>query len=225
MSKRAFGDADAVTMGLIKRRKTSPRTDSRALHPATSPSAAASKSTEGSPDPSYDSGSRTSGGSSRRSSSGEEDNDTVKDAIVTVGGPRKPLMRLGSADDIVASPSAGVLRSRLATFLPQMVAANQELESLKRTGDLDKRRLDNVDDSEGRYIEMDLSLGVLEEKRNGAEADTSDSDSSNTSRREAQSILSTSQRTSKAADPMSKLMGQKRQAGRSAGIQEIDDVD
>jgi len=56
------------------------------------------------------------------------------------------------------------LRDRLSTFLPQMRQANAELEH----GNVD--RLDDVDDGhEGQYIEMNLGLGVLSERKNGEE--------------------------------------------------------
>lgn len=45
-----------------------------------------------------------------------------------------------------------------------MHAANQRLEVERAEGKLADRDIENVRDDEGGYIEMDLGLGVLEEK-------------------------------------------------------------
>ena len=47
------------------------------------------------------------------------------------------------------------LKSRLASFLPQLAAANQTLSH--------SERIDDVSDGEEQYIEMNLGLGVLSE--------------------------------------------------------------
>ncbi|KAF2848095.1 hypothetical protein T440DRAFT_350310, partial [Plenodomus tracheiphilus IPT5] len=55
------------------------------------------------------------------------------------------------------------IRSFLKDFLPQLKAANEELEAQKRAGTL--KSLDAGPEGEGEpYIEMDLGLGVLEAK-------------------------------------------------------------
>jgi Domain of unknown function (DUF4598) len=110
--------------------------------------------------------------------------------------PTQP--RLGStASSRSASssrPPPKSLHSRLKNFLPQLHAANTHLETLRDAGTLEKHNIEledgqheNVDvgddaddesESGGKqYIEMNLGLGVLEE-RNGAESESSSSESS-----------------------------------------------
>jgi hypothetical protein len=61
------------------------------------------------------------------------------------------------------------LKARLATFLPQLKEANRMLDTAKR--------IDDVGEGE-QHIEMNLGLGVLEEKREGVQHhDESTSDS------------------------------------------------
>lgn len=56
--------------------------------------------------------------------------------------------------------------SRLSAFLPQMKSANDELQREIDAGRAQDLMLDDVDDqTDGQYIEMNLGLGVLEEKR------------------------------------------------------------
>ncbi|KAL4888732.1 hypothetical protein BDV59DRAFT_205851 [Aspergillus ambiguus] len=60
------------------------------------------------------------------------------------------------------------LLSRISAFLPKMRSANDELQREIDAGRAKDVRLDEVDDQdEGQYIEMNLGLGVLEEKRQG----------------------------------------------------------
>ncbi len=71
--------------------------------------------------------------------------------------------------------------SRLPGFLAQMHAANQELEEEKSAGTLANRRIE-LDESDSaaegvQHIEMNLGLGVLEEKNYGSST-TTESDSS-----------------------------------------------
>lgn len=84
---------------------------------------------------------------------------TVENLRVNRG--TKPVMRLDN-DDL--GPD---IRSFLKDFLPQLKAANDELERQKKAGTL--RHLDAQPEEEGApYIEMDLGLGVLEAKEPGA---------------------------------------------------------
>ena len=76
--------------------------------------------------------------------------------------------------DFAALKRKSHLMAKLPNFLAEMDAANRELEAEKASGTLRARRLE-IDDKDdlkvGQYIEMNLGLGVLEEK-------TSDSDTS-----------------------------------------------
>ncbi|KIW60085.1 hypothetical protein PV05_00330 [Exophiala xenobiotica] len=77
----------------------------------------------------------------------------------------------GSEDERMVASSGGPtpvfaggdLRSRLQAFLPQLQRANAELEASE---DVPARRIDHVDDDEEHYIEMNLGLGVLSERKN-----------------------------------------------------------
>lgn len=102
--------------------------------------------------------------SSTSSDTSDEESD---DAIINVGGPKKPdisssLFSDGAAEDI---------RTRLKTLLPQLAKAN----NLLLNGD----NVDSMEDVEEdeEHIEMNLGLGVLEEKTEDAD-DSSDSSKS-----------------------------------------------
>ncbi|KAJ5551235.1 hypothetical protein N7535_000822 [Penicillium sp. DV-2018c] len=68
------------------------------------------------------------------------------------------------------------LMSRLNAFLPKMKDANEDLERQIAAGKAGDLVLDNADESGGQYIEMDLGLGVLEEKRDGDSSSGEESD-------------------------------------------------
>ncbi|KAL8857559.1 MAG: hypothetical protein Q9178_005887 [Gyalolechia marmorata] len=69
-------------------------------------------------------------------------------------------------------PDPSTLHSRVSTFLPTIRASNAELERERSAGILNKRDIENLsppsteeaEDTEPEYIDMDLGLGVLEEK-------------------------------------------------------------
>ncbi|KAI9285043.1 hypothetical protein BC943DRAFT_337563 [Umbelopsis sp. AD052] len=66
-------------------------------------------------------------------------------------------------------PVKSDLMTRLQTFLPELESANRQLD---QQVSLDPKKVDieNVDDSE-QYIEMNLGLGVFEEKKASASSD------------------------------------------------------
>ena len=71
------------------------------------------------------------------------------------------------------SAAASDLQRRLSTFIPDLAAANDELEVERAAGTLGDRNIEDVD--EQSYIEMNLGLGVLEEKRHSESgSETSD---------------------------------------------------
>jgi hypothetical protein len=57
---------------------------------------------------------------------------------------------------------ASNLRSRLEAFLPKLEKANAELDD---ADDISERRIDHVPDDDEHYIEMNLELGVLSERK------------------------------------------------------------
>lgn len=108
------------------------------------------------------------------------------------GQGQKPIMRINKDD---MGPD---IRDFLKDFLPQLKAANEELVAHRKAGTLKSREIDMVDaPEEEEYIEMDLGLGVLEEKNPSAD-DSSDSDSDE----------SMADGDDKETDRLRKLMGQ-----------------
>jgi hypothetical protein len=57
-----------------------------------------------------------------------------------------------------------------------MREANQALETERAEGRLEERNIEKLDEEGGQYIEMDLGLGVLEEKREGEENESESED-------------------------------------------------
>ncbi|KAI9763300.1 MAG: hypothetical protein M1840_000782 [Geoglossum simile] len=121
-----------------------------------------------------------------------------------------------------ATSEGSSLLSRLSTLLPALEAANAELERDRAAGTLKDRQIDNVDENaDGGYIEMDLGLGVLEERNlddtttcGGTSEETlsSESDDDNVDIRNNQFGKSSSSER----NILGRLMGQKkRNIGRS----------
>jgi len=113
--------------------------------------------------------------------SAHQENHTIDESSLQIPGraPQKP--------DMKSFPRPGLsIRDRVAAFLPELAAANQELEELRRNGGLDDKIIDDYTDKDGngggRYIEMDLGLGVLEEKNADAAASDSESEPENDDR-------------------------------------------
>ncbi|KAI9318956.1 hypothetical protein BX666DRAFT_1876130 [Dichotomocladium elegans] len=80
---------------------------------------------------------------------------------------QKPHMfKVDSTNDIL---------SRVQAFLPQLQSANEELKK-KNPEALD---IEKLDDEKGQYIEMNLGLGVFEEKRNADSSNSEDESSDN----------------------------------------------
>ncbi|KFY45469.1 hypothetical protein V494_00933 [Pseudogymnoascus sp. VKM F-4513 (FW-928)] len=113
--------------------------------------------------------------------------------------------------DFAALKSNSLLMNKLPGFLAEMESANRELEAEKQAGTIAERRLEIDDEEEGekdgQYIEMNLGLGVLEEK-------TSDSKTSS----EGES--------SDDEDVMEKLMGTEKDTNdegdkKKVGIEEV----
>lgn len=103
----------------------------------------------------------------------ELDEHQGSDGVVNLRANRgkKPIMRLDKEE---LGPD---IRDFLKDFLPQLKAANEELEAQKKAGTLKSLDAEVTEDGEP-YIEMDLGLGVLEAKNpNAHESSGSDTDS------------------------------------------------
>lgn len=120
-----------------------------------------------------------------------------------------------------------------------MRSANEELETERARGDLAKRDIENISTGDGEeneeatgYIEMNLGLGVLEEK-NGTESDSeseSGSDSSSDDNNiesigamEEKQQASKEQKRHSKRDVLGKLMGQPRREKPEIEVIEKDD--
>jgi hypothetical protein len=103
----------------------------------------------------------------------EEDESENLEHVLSTGESPSDLASPGDDTNIISLPpqpkptisratiisSSSALRSRIATFLPQLRKANEDLTNAE-----DDRRIDAIADDQDHYIEMDLSLGVLKEK-------------------------------------------------------------
>jgi hypothetical protein len=89
----------------------------------------------------------------------ETDDDPEK--VITLRPGKKPKMKPPS------TKKRDSLLKRLQAFLPELQNANQVLEQDRIEGRLGQRRMENVEEGEKRVIEMDLGLGVLENKNGG----------------------------------------------------------
>lgn len=142
------------------------------------------------------------------SQQGDAGNVEASEEPITVRGATKPSMKLSKVDRELGTS----LRSRLKAFLPKMAEANRELEAERAAGTLEQRNIENMeDDEDDQYIEMNLGLGVLEEKDPNASNLSSDSESDDEGGSEGK----------RERDIMGKLMGQQR---HGAGIQIVEDA-
>ncbi|KAF2398672.1 hypothetical protein EJ06DRAFT_88179 [Trichodelitschia bisporula] len=132
----------------------------------------------------------------------DDANDDAPETITNVRPGVKPTI---TADAARPSP----LLQQLRGFLPQLKAANEELEKAREEGKLDERVIENVDEGD-QYIELNLGLGVLEEKDPNKESSDSESEEEEDDDKP------------KEKDVMGKLLGKK--AERKPGqIQEVED--
>jgi hypothetical protein len=170
-------------------------------------------SSEDEADQGYDSDSE-SGSTSTSSSSSSSDSDSSDSARIMTSPTPARNERIGNATS---------LSSRLSSFLPAIAAANAQLESERRNDTTVNRNIEDIDGE--NYIEMDLGLGVLEEKNldksssdtdsdDGNDGDDSDSDEKKSTPRERKT-------KKREKDVMSKLMGKER--GKRPGIEVMDD--
>ncbi|KAK0664394.1 Uncharacterized protein DIS24_g835 [Lasiodiplodia hormozganensis] len=116
------------------------------------------------------------------------------------------------------APPASSLSERLKAFLPQLAAANVELEKDRAAGKLAQMSLENVGEDDEHYIEMNLGLGVLKEK----DPNKMDSDSEMEEDSDDEMDTGADDQTTREENILGKLMGKKKtKAG--PGIQEVPD--
>ncbi|KAF2873579.1 hypothetical protein BDV95DRAFT_605073 [Massariosphaeria phaeospora] len=116
---------------------------------------------------------------------------------------KKPKMKLSRRD---RDPG---LRSFLRSFLPQLKAANAELEVQREAGTLKGREIDAADDEDEQpYIEMNLGLGVLEAQDTTTATHDTDAD------------MNTDRSNDQPADVLANLLNHP-QPEAAAGIQEV----
>lgn len=68
------------------------------------------------------------------------------EAITNVRPGTKPNMKLGAM--------RGGLLQRLKTFIPELAAANQELDKERLDGTIERRNIERVDEGDGTFIEL-----------------------------------------------------------------------
>jgi len=113
-----------------------------------------------------------------------------------------------------------------------MAAANAELEKLAQEGGLEGKRLEDVGEGD-EYVEMELGLGVMEEKKEGDDSsdetsDESSDDSSEDSSEEdddddeKEQKKKQKEKEQKEKDILGRLMGHKQGREKAAGIQEVE---
>lgn len=135
-------------------------------------------------------------------SDSEEDSEEEEEEIATL----KPGVKPDFSSARTIASGAPSLADRLKAFLPQLAEANSKLEQ----GGANEYSMEVVGEDEP-HIEMDLGLGVLEE-RNGDGESESDED-------EEDGEESKGKGKGKEKDVMGKLMGKKE--NQTAGIEEV----
>ncbi|KAJ5578164.1 uncharacterized protein N7459_007128 [Penicillium hispanicum] len=175
-------------------------------------------------DPTSSSG--TSSSESEGEESSEDENESIRHESLTtatdtasipnVSARQKPrIQRIEGGSDLMA---------RLSAFLPKMKDANESLEKEIAAGRGQDVMLDSVNEADGKdYIEMNLGLGVLEEKR-GDNDDTSSDESENESPGATPSTARDANKKPKAEEDsnvLGKLMGENESATDKPSIEEI----
>ncbi|KAJ1724229.1 hypothetical protein LPJ53_001504 [Coemansia erecta] len=97
---------------------------------------------------------------------------------IKASSPLSFIDKAGSATDPASRKTFRVeapsdLLSRLQAFLPQIAEANKKLE-VEAAEDPSKLDIENVNEDDEQYIEMDLGLGVFDMKPKKDSSDTSD---------------------------------------------------
>ncbi|KAL1969309.1 hypothetical protein VTN77DRAFT_9501 [Rasamsonia byssochlamydoides] len=180
----------------------------------------------------------SSSSSSSSSSSEDEDDDEDNETDLENREETREALNNGGANNeeepitfVPGRPKPRIQRvqnsgllSRLSSFLPQLQAANEDLErEIARGQDV---VMDDVKDEEGQYIEMNLGLGVLEEKNgHGSDSDIEDSEKSEGSVYEDKrdSSAPTQSQKSEETHVLDRLMGNRaRGKKKKPAIEEVD---
>ncbi|KAK6005002.1 hypothetical protein QM012_007781 [Aureobasidium pullulans] len=142
-----------------------------------------------------------------------------------------PTLRPKKQKPNFALPATSDLQSRLQAFLPQMAAANAELEKLAKDGGLEGKRLEDVGEGD-EYVEMELGLGVMEEKKGGegssddssheSSEDSSEDSSDNDEEDDQEHKKKQKEKEQKEKDILGRLMGHKQGREKATGIQEVE---
>jgi hypothetical protein len=159
------------------------------------------------------------------SSSGSSEHETTPEAEEVEQADESEdegtVASTGAAAPVFAG---GDLQSRLQAFLPQLERANAELTA---TADALGRRVDHVDDDEEHYIEMDLGLGVLSERRNGRDGeirvDSEDSSSDGTENDDevGDGKEGDEEEVERQTDILARLRGEKASGGTKRKIEDL----
>ncbi|PWY73142.1 hypothetical protein BO94DRAFT_475428 [Aspergillus sclerotioniger CBS 115572] len=164
----------------------------------------------------------TSSSGSSDSDSDDEDEETIAHEKPETKPPTDDMPRIPSIPKprihrIEKNPD---LLSRLSAFLPQMKTANEHLEQEIAAGRAKDVRLDDMDDDEeGHYIEMNLGLGVLEEKQPDEESNNAAEDESEGKRNEH--VLPERPKAAKDSNVLDTLMGNAESSSEKPTIEEI----
>jgi len=155
------------------------------------------------------------------SSSGEDESEVRTDTsdgamadeveeVINVRPGTKPEMKIeGSGESLL---------QRLQTLLPELKAANQELEEEKAAGTLEHRNIEMVEDGAGQHIEMNLGLGVLKENCSDTDSNEQEEDDCNSDTHDNDTDFN-----KKEVDVLGKLMGRSKGTRKPVQIEEVGD--
>ncbi|GIK04490.1 hypothetical protein Aspvir_008573 [Aspergillus viridinutans] len=184
-----------------------------------------SESEQNDDDDDYTSSSGSDGDSDSDSDSGSdgdgENEDQEADYSSDQAGSSLPHISAQQKPRIHRMTREPDLLSRLSAFLPKMKSANEDLQREIAAGRGKDLQLDEVENQEGQYIEMNLGLGVLEEKRADGSSSTDEElgDGPESANDEDAAELDT--KLQKDSDILDILMGRKKSSDQKPTIQEL----
>jgi len=134
-------------------------------------------------------------------------------SLISVPAPLRPQIRHINGSNLL---------SEVSSFLPKLKAANQEVQKDIAAGKAVILDSAGVEKDNGQYIEMNLGLGVLEEKRNGDNTESENESNSEESSLSASDAKIRLHEKRKVTDVLRRLMGNKSKP-KKPGIEEVDD--